>query len=61
MENNKDQNEFLTLKEAAALLKMHPESIRRWHLKDGLPVYKHGKIMRIRKQELLDFLSKHKK
>lgn len=53
-----DTNEFLTLREAATLIKAHPESIRRWYLKEGLKVYKHGKILRIKKQDLLDFMDK---
>ena len=51
-------DEFLTLKEAADLIGVHFETIRRWHLREGLKTYKFKKTLRIRKQDLLDFLSR---
>ena len=51
--------EFLTIKEAGKLIGVHYETIRRWHLEEGLKVYKFKRTLRIRKQDLLDFLSKN--
>jgi len=53
-----DSDEILTLKQAAQLLHIHPETVRRWHLKEGLPVLKFGNTLRIRKDDLLDFLKR---
>lgn len=50
--------EFLNLKQAADLIGVHPETIRRWHLRSGLKSYKHGKTLRFRKEDLLAFLKK---
>lgn len=55
------EKEFLTKEEAAELIGVHPETIRRWHLKEGLKVYKFGRTLRIRRQDLLDFLSQKSK
>jgi len=54
-----DGKEFLTIKEAGQLVGVHPETIRRWHLKEGLKTYKFKKTLRIRRQDLLDFLSRN--
>lgn len=56
MEEN-NQKEMLTLSEAAKLIGVHPETLRRWHLKEGLKTYKFKKTLRIEKQDLMDFLS----
>lgn len=54
--SNQD-NEFLTIKEAGEFIGVHYETIRRWHLKEGLKTYKFKNTLRVRKQDLLDFLS----
>lgn len=50
-------DEFLTIKEAGELIGVHYETIRRWHLREGLKTYKFKNTLRVRKQDLLDFLS----
>lgn len=59
MTNNQPEKdkEFMTKEEAAELLSVHPETIRRWHLKEGLKVYKHGRTLRIRREDLMEFMS----
>ena len=58
MSNNPQtsEKEFLTINEAGDLISVHPETIRRWHLKEGLKVYRFKNTLRIRRQDLLDFL-----
>jgi excisionase family DNA binding protein len=51
-------SDLLTLKEAAEFIKVHPETIRRWYLKQGLKGYKKGKTLRFIKEDLLAFLEK---
>ena len=58
---DKKEKEFLTKEEAAGLINVHPETIRRWHLKEGLKVYKFGRTLRIRKEDLLKFMSQNNK
>jgi len=53
--------EFLTIKEAGQLIGVHYETIRRWHLREGLKTYKFKNTLRVRKQDLLDFLSEKQK
>jgi len=61
MDNEQNKNkEFLTIKEAGELIGVHSETIRRWHLHDGLKVFQYKNTLRINKQDLLDFLSKKK-
>ncbi len=45
--------EILTIEEAAQLLKVNPETIRRWIRRGELPVIKRGNVVRIRKTTLL--------
>ena len=54
-------NEFLTIQEAGELIGVHFETIRRWHLREGLKTYKFKNTLRVRKQDLLDFLSNKSK
>lgn len=54
-------DEFLTIKEAGELIGVHYETIRRWHLREGLKTYKFKNTLRVRKQDLLDFLSEKQK
>ncbi|MEN9407083.1 MAG: Helix-turn-helix domain [Candidatus Parcubacteria bacterium] len=54
-------DEFLTLKEAGKLIGVHHETIRRWHLREGLKTYKFKKTLRVRKEDLLHFLEANKK
>ena len=58
--NNQSEDEFLTLKQAAKLIGVHFETVRRWHLKEGLKTYKFKKTLRVRKSDLLEFLSRNK-
>jgi excisionase family DNA binding protein len=46
-------DEILTIEEAAALMKVNAETIRRWIRKGELPVIKRGSVVRIRKSTLL--------
>lgn len=52
--------EFLTIKEAAILIGVHYETIRRWHLREGLKTYKFKKTLRVKKDDLLKFLENRK-
>lgn len=56
-----DNDVFLTLKEAAELIGVHFETIRRWHLKEGLKTYKFKNTLRIKKSDLLNFLEQNVK
>ena len=47
-------DEILTIEEAAQLLKVNPETIRRWIRRGELPVIKRGNVVRIRKSTLLE-------
>ncbi|MDP2671749.1 MAG: helix-turn-helix domain-containing protein [bacterium] len=53
------EKEFLTLREAATMLGVHYETLRRWWLKKGLKGYKHGRTLRFKKDDLLEFMSQH--
>lgn len=64
MSNNKTKNEekeFLTIKEAGKLIGVHYETIRRWHLREGLKTYKFKNTLRVRRQDLIEFLSQKNK
>jgi excisionase family DNA binding protein len=49
-------NEFLSTKEAAALVHANPATIRGW-LSGGLRSYGQGRLVRIRRDELLAFMA----
>lgn len=51
------QKEFLTLSEAAELIGIHRETIRRWHLKEGLKSYKFKNTLRFKKEDLIEFMN----
>ena len=51
--NPNTYDEILTIEEAAQLLKVNPETIRRWIRRGDLPVIKRGSVVRIRKSTLL--------
>ncbi len=46
-------DEILTIEEAAQLMKVNPETVRRWIRRGELPVIKRGNVVRIRKSTLL--------
>src|SRR6266851_2329789 len=50
------QREFLPVPEAAELLRVSETTVREW-MANGLMHYKHGKVTRIRRSDLLAFLS----
>ena len=54
-----DNDVFLTLKEAGELIGVHFETIRRWHLKEGLKTYKFKNTLRVKKSDLLKFLEQN--
>lgn len=56
-----NEKEFLTIREAGELIGVHFETIRRWHLKEGLKTYKFKNTLRIKKEDLLHFLEQNKK
>ena len=61
---NKDKiPELLTLKEACAILKCHPNTLRQWDAKGILPAIRIGekRVMRYRKQDILKLLSQKKR
>jgi excisionase family DNA binding protein len=43
---------YLTKKEAAAYLNVHPETIRRWAKQGKLAVYRSGRIVRFKQEDL---------
>jgi len=51
-----ETSEFFTVEEVAAMLKVHPETIRRWIRTKALPSYKLGAGFRIKKDDLDTFL-----
>ena len=55
------EKEFLTLKEAADVIGVHYETIRRWHLKEGLTSYKFKNTLRFKKEDLIKFLEQNNK
>lgn len=46
-------DEILTIEEAARLLKVHPVTVKRWLAQGELPAIRIGRVVRIRKQDLL--------
>ncbi len=50
------QKEFLSVEEAADLVDVSETTVREW-LAKGLKQYKQGRVLRIRRSELLAFLS----
>ena len=50
------EKEFLTLKESALVIGVHYETIRRWHLREGLKSYKFKNTLRFKKEDLIKFL-----
>lgn len=59
--NEVTEEEFLTIREAGKLIGVHYETIRRWHLREGLKTYKFKNTLRVKRQDLLDFLRKNGK
>ncbi len=54
--------ELLTLKEACAILKCHPNTLRQWDKKGILPAIRIGvkRVMRYRKQDIMKLLNQKK-
>jgi len=52
--------EFLNLKEAAEIMSIHPETVRRWHLREGLKSYKFKNTLRFKKEDLIKFMEQTK-
>ena len=54
--------ELLTLKEACAILKCHPNTLRQWDKKDMLKAIRIGakKVMRYRKEDILKLVNQQK-
>ena len=53
-QNNGEMTELLTLKEACALLKVHPNTLRAWDKKGILPAIRIGekRVRRYRKEDI---------
>ena len=51
-----ESNEWLTIKEAASYLKLSVPAIRKYIRLGKLPHYRHGRIVRLKKQDLDNFL-----
>lgn len=53
-ENKDEMTELLTLKEACALLKVHPNTLRAWDKKGILPAIRIGekRVRRYRKEDI---------
>ena len=62
MKNATDIPELITLNEACAILKIHPNTLRQWDKKGILPAIRIGerKVRRYRKEDILKFINKHK-
>ena len=54
--------ELLTLKEACAILKCHPNTLRQWDKKGVLPAIRIGvkKVMRYKKSDIVKLLNQKK-
>ena len=52
-----DEN-FMKLKEVATMLSVSPQSIRNWIRRKRLPSYQVGRVLRFKKQEILNWLKK---
>ena len=57
MKSKNNNQPLMTIQEAADFLKIHKETVRRWFRKEGLKGLKHGRTLRFRKEDLLDFLT----
>ena len=53
--------ELITLKEAANILKVHPNTLRNWDKKGILPAVRIGekKVRRYRKEDILNLINKN--
>ena len=55
-----DRDELLTVEEAAAWLKVTPNTVYEWIKRDELPVLRLGRLIRIPKAEVLEMIGQHK-
>jgi len=57
--NNSNISELLTLKEASALLKVHPNTLRQWDTSGYLPAVRIGekRIRRYRKEDIVKIIN----
>lgn len=53
-------NRYLTVKQAAEYMQVHPETIRKWAREGILPSYRRRKIIRFKKEDLDRLLTKKK-
>lgn len=56
-----NNNEFLTVEEAADLIRIHPETLRQWLREDKFPGAKIGDNWRIRRADIDAFFEKTKR
>ncbi|MDU1224787.1 helix-turn-helix domain-containing protein [Varibaculum cambriense] len=49
---NEVEQRYYSMKEAAAYAGVAINTLRRWVYRDGLPAARHGRVVRIRKDEL---------
>ena len=63
MKKDPKMPELLTLDEACALLKVHPNTLRAWDNKDILPAIRIGakRVRRYKKEVLLRYINKPRK
>ena len=50
----------LTISDAAALLAVHPQTVRNWRKSKGLPAVKPGRDLRFSRRELLEWQDKQR-
>jgi excisionase family DNA binding protein len=58
MEKFSMDEEILTIREVADLLKLHPKTINKFAISGKLPAYRIGRQWRFRKSEILKVLEK---
>jgi len=59
MEKFSLDEEILTVREVAELIKLHPKTVNKLVISGKLPAYRIGRQWRFRKSEVLKLLEKH--